>query len=149
MNQNTLESLEVVIAERNALLAEVARLKSMLPIEPWQPAVGIYKINDRGEVISSQSDEMVRLFGLERKDLGVAVNASRELKAFHRLLAYRDEFEPGYRYDDKEKWYVYYNIVSDKWNCSFDGACQDVKVYMSESVADELCDKLNSGEVVL
>ncbi len=146
---NTNESLEVVIAERNALRSEVARLKAMLPIEPWEPAQGIYLIDECGEVISAKSTQKTRAFGLERKDLGVAVNASRELRAFHRLLAYRDELEPGYRYEDQENWYVFYNITSDKWNCSFDGSCRDVKVYMSENVAAELCAKLNSGEVVL
>ena len=144
----TVETLESVIAERNALLAEVARLKGILPVEQWEPAEGIYFIDECGEVISASSTHATRQFGLERSDLGIAIRAAKEIRIHNRLLAYRDEFYP--EYDKKnDRHYVYLMRDSNEF-CSAQTEYDDLcVVYMSRKVAEELCAKLNSGEVVL
>lgn len=148
MNTNEKDTLESVIAERNALRTEVDRLKAMLFIEPWEPEQGIYFINERGEVISSKSRPMTREFGLERKDLGVAVRAAKEIRIHNRMLAYRDEFEPSYKYEEYD-FYIVYDDTENKWSCCYGGGIIIGAVYMSKRVANELVEKLNRGEVVL
>lgn len=76
-----------------------------------------------------------------------------QLRAFAQLLAYVAEFDSEWEadWDDKnqEKWYVYFNIHTNKWDSSFSYTYKGIEVYMSEQCARYLAEKLNSGEVIL
>lgn len=74
----------------------------------------------------------------------------KELLAYSRLLAYRDEFCPiistsntGYNYC------IHYDNVRLKYGYSYNVFLIGFNVYFVEDIAIELCEKLNSGEVVL
>lgn len=67
-----------------------------------------------------------------------------------KLLAYREEFAPGYVVPEigVESWAVWRDC--DAWSCGRYISSRVIgAVYMPEDVARELCRKLNSGEVVL
>jgi hypothetical protein len=76
----------------------------------------------------------------------------KECRATMRLLAYREEFAPGYVVPDSEKrasfvgWYAPYKRYEE---CGHTHTRAAGVVYMPRNVAEGLCRKLNSGEVVL
>lgn len=107
----------------------------------WSPAHGKYHIN-----------KPMTEFGMSRPTKEAAERAAKEMRVYHRLLAYRDEFAPGYKvkfpaemgeasfiYRDSGKYLVGSNSTSNVLGV----------VYMPRAVAQELARKLNEGEVVL
>jgi hypothetical protein len=123
--------------------------------EKWEPKGGKYFIHAGGRVREEISDGLSRKFGVERKTREAAEKARDEMRVFNRLLAYRDEFAPGYAPDwndaTEKKAYVYWSHASaSSWLVGTRGHTQDAgAVYMPFDVAIDLARKLNSGEVVL
>ena len=120
----------------------------------WEPEGGRFSINkDCNCVFESISSPGWRESGLERKTREAAERAAIEMRKFNRLLAYRDEFAPGYEpdwNDETEKTYVFQDRASGKYQVADNIMCQTLcAVYVPFDVALELRRKLNSGEVVL
>lgn len=80
-----------------------------------------------------------------------AEKTTKAIQSYNRLLAYVAEFAPDWEPTGyEEKWFVYFDLVSNRWDCE----CHtDIKisgvVYMPFKVANDLFQKLNSGEVEL
>lgn len=109
-----------------------------------------------GIELNRSSDRNRRLFGnyfLTKQQADEAVEHARKLL---RLRAYVDEFTPAEWEANwnirplNEKCSVYYCHLTKKWSYDRLLNSQDpTAVFMPKSVAEELCRKLNSGEVEL
>ena len=120
----------------------------------WEPEGGLWLVSSGGHAIEYQEFQGARDFGSERKTREAAERAAIEMRKFNRLLAYRDEFAPGYEPDwgnsEEVKTYVFQDHQSGKYHFAINALCKTIgAVYMPDGVARELCRKLNSGEVVL
>ena len=141
--------------ELKLLESGAAAIREQLASMPkqWEPEGGDYFIDPDGLIMDGVSVGNYRSFGTERKTREAAERAAIEMRKFNRLLAYRDEFAPGYEpdwSDDAEKSYVTQCHTSGKYQVADNMLCQTLgAVYMPYDVARELCLKLNSGEVVL
>ena len=145
--ENELKLLESGVAAIREQLAAMPKL--------WEPEGGDFFIAPDGQIIGSgESSYNYRHFGSERKTREAAERAAIEMRKFNRLLAYRDEFAPGYEPDwcaqEEDKHYVFQDRSSGKYQVADNITCQTLgAVYMPFDVAHSLCHKLNSGEVVL
>lgn len=151
----TLEQLEAQVQEMQKALDEAQRmLEDMQKPAKWEPKGGYYYVNDRGAVIFGPTADSHRLAGVEYTTEEAATRAAAAMRIHNRLLAYREEFAPGYAPDwhnlCEDKGYVYY-AHSNGWWVTATNMCTETvgAVYMPKDVAEELCRKLNSGEVVL
>ena len=119
----------------------------------WEPKGGCYYVGIDGGVSAGTPNYKCAEFGIERKTREAAERAAIEMRKFNRLLAYRDEFAPGYEpdwNDETEKTYVFQGHEPGKYQVADNMQCQTLgAVYMPVDVAIELRNKLNSGEVVL
>jgi len=154
MSKELIEKLEAKAAE---LLEVAGELKNATAgkaeIEKWEPEDGDFVFAASGAFYGT-SDSRCRDYGIERKTREQAKSAYEKARTFNRLLAYVDEHAPGWEpewSDIKErKWYVYFDHTNQAWGASFESTLQDAgKVYMPREVAEELANKLNSGEVEL
>jgi len=140
------QRLEELRKQREELTKEIEQLES---IKVWEPEGGDYYVRDNGDVLDCPTDSGTKLFGTERKTREQAEKARDKMRVFNRLLAYVDEFA-----DDSttDKWRIYHisllNNGTYGWHReeSLRSLCT---VYMPKQVAIDLCEKLNSGEVVL
>ena len=141
--------------ELNLLESGAAAIRDQLAATPkqWEPECGSWYVGVAGVPGSGKSTQCCRKFGTERKTREDAERAAIEMRKFNRLLAYRDEFAPGYEpdwSDEVEKSYVFQDRESGKYKVADNIMCQTLgAVYMPYDVANELCRKLNTGEVVL
>ena len=141
--------------ELKLLESGAAAIREQLAAMPkqWDPEGGEWYLNPDGEIKQCTSTTKCRKFGFERKTREAAERAATEMRKFNRLLAYRDEFAPGYEpdwSDEVEKSYVFQDRDSGKYKVADNIMCQTLgAVYMPYDVANELCRKLNTGEVVL
>jgi hypothetical protein len=75
------------------------------------------------------------------------------MRAHNRLLAYRDEVCPDYEpnwNDNSTKYHVSYGAVENRYSVCANAYGRYLGVVcFPEAVAKDLCDKLNSGEVIL
>ena len=141
------------------LLAEVNTLKQLLESIPdekvvWEPKGGLFYIHPRGYVEEMASEDKCRNFGVEYQTRELAEQALEAMRTHNRLLAYKAEFCPEYAPDwssDREdKYYIYLDNTSGKYNTSNNMRQQSVSaVYFPKDIAITLKDKLNSGVVVL
>lgn len=120
----------------------------------WEPQGGEWYIDESGGVRSSSSTPESKHFGTERPTEELAEKAAKQMRIHNRLLAYVHEHVPDYESDwddpEKYKYYVQFNHITGTWYSAYDLYCETAgAVYMSQEVAEDLADKLNSGEVVL
>lgn len=148
------------LEKENAALKEAAALSQPAPPEPvpeWQPESGGWRIHPMGEppykVAIGQPIDAARVFGFSRATEHLALCAANTMRSFNRLLAYRDEAEPGfYAYAGTTYYWVVYDTDDCEWMVQLIPARsrQPQLVYFStESAASDLAAKLNSGEVTL
>ena len=141
--------------ELKLLESGAAAIREQLAAMPkqWEPEGGGWYVSSGGTVRYYDSSRDCKMFGTERKTRESAERAAIEMRKFNRLLAYRDEFAPGYEpdwNDETEKTYVFQARTSGKYQVADNMQCQTLgAVYMPVDVANSLCLKLNSGEVVL
>lgn len=151
----TLEQLEAQVQEMQKALDEAQRmLEDMQKLGRWTPKGGVWRVSGLGEVLYGLAGECARGFGMEYPTEEAATRAAAAMRIHNRLLAYREEFAPGYAPDwhnlCEGKWYVYYAHKKGRWVTAPNTCTETVgAVYMPNDVAEELCRKLNSGEVVL
>ncbi len=119
--------------------------------DKWEPIAGEYFVNIDGEVSCAATNLECKLFGTERQSKEAAERASKEMRIFNRLLAYRDEFDPDFEYDESEEnYYIEQYNGTYSSDCDCDGEYRRIGVvYFSYQVAKLLVYKLNFGEVVL
>lgn len=119
-------------------------------IVPWKPVGGDYYINTAGCVHKSESTQHCSEFGTERPTREQAEKARDEMRVFNRLLAYRDEFDPDFDFEEAGCGSTVYHTGYGYATTTDDLYGRNVgTVYMSKAVAEELCRKLSNGEVVL
>lgn len=152
---SNLEKLNVLISEAETVVAklksEAAELEKTQAKPVWEPKSGGYFISAHGTVQGGGPANTTRLFGVERGTRESADNAVIEMRKFNRLLAYRDEFAPGYKFSSLRMNYrVVFRHSLGEWGHDTNQADETAgAVYMPKDVAIELVRKLNSGEVVL
>ncbi len=117
--------------------------------KPWEPKGGKWYISIVGAALEDWSDPLVASFGMERGTKEQAEQAAVAMRRFNRLLAYRDEFAPGYifQYGGLNHYIFAQDHLWLVGSTSLNNS--PANVYFPEHVADELCRKLNSGEVIL
>lgn len=86
-----------------------------------------------------------------KHDAIIAARSSRITNACLDLQAYRDEFAPGYVVPPVgESVWTPYQDTHGEWSALYHMAYRSpTSIYMPEDICRALCDKLNSGEVVL
>ena len=120
----------------------------------WKPQSGEWYVETSGKVSMGVSIKRTQFFGVERQTEEEAEYAARQMRIHNRLLAYVAEFDKDWKADwtnaDQDKYFVYYNYGINEYDTDWHATvCLTGIVYMSEECAEELCRKLNSGEVVL
>lgn len=110
-------------------------------LKPWKPKGGQWECHWSSTVEA----------GFHRDDMDQALQATKEIRTYARLLSYRDEFDPGFVW---KHGYDNFSIVWDNrdgcWECIHDRIyCRTGVVYMSSKVAEELVAKLRTGKVKL
>lgn len=137
---------------------ELERAKAALAYEErkhWEPLGGRYYVTASGVVGSSTSTEDCRNFGLEYPTEEQAEKAARYMRPRNRLLNYvigeqAATYEPNWEDGDERKGYVYYNYDTGRYDTAFTCRVERLgTVYMPVPVAEELAERLNSGEVAL
>lgn len=123
-------------------------------VEQWEPKGGEYYITCDGfieKTTISDSNLNKNLFGNLFSTKSQAERAARNMRTFNRLLAYVDEFDPEYEWRCGEaNYYIIVDSNTNKFEYDYDAFLYKTgMVYMSQEVAQELCRKLNSGEVIL
>ena len=74
---------------------------------------------------------------------------SKAMRQFNRLLAYKDEFDPDYEWEEDTSNYCIY-INRGKWYCDATiWTNSSTNIYFSQKQAKILVDKLNKGSVIL
>ena len=158
-----LESVRIIQVENNVDILCRARVDFYLSVDElkeltwtkpapkkWEPRGGTWWISILGKVGIGDSGEKARNFGVERETKEQAEKAAIEMRKFNRLLAYRDEFAPGFEYiNGGENWFVF--LANGKtWEAGLESHCfNPTTVYMPEIVARDLARKITVGEVVL
>ena len=126
----------------------------------WEPQSGEWYVETSGKVSFGHSIKRTQSFGIERQTEEEAEYAARQMRIHNRLLAYVAEFDKGWKADwtngaSQDKYFVYYNYGINEYDINeyctgcHVTVCLTGIVYMSKECAEELCRKLNSGEVVL
>ena len=148
--QKQIEEMKQRIAEMEAL---VSNQQEKVEVKQWQPIGGEWWVDSEGDVLAGMSIDETRQFGMERPTKEQAEKARDEMRVYHRLLAYVHEHAPDYEYNpDDDNYYIENNLDEGVGYYRIDWDCNYKRVglvYMPEDVAEELCRKLNSGEVVL
>lgn len=115
--------------------------------EQWEPKGGDYEIYGDLETGTNAPQESYRLAGSQRPTRELAQTAAKELRKFHRLLAYVHEHAPGH--DVSGEGYSVYKSAGE-YSKVFNDGDQDLgAITMPRDVAEKLADDLNSGRVVL
>ena len=121
----------------------------------WKPQSGEWYVETSGKVSIGEPKKRTQFFGVERQTEEEAEYAARQMRMHNRLLAYVAEFDKDWKADwtynaNQDKHFVCYNYGINEyctgWHVT---VCLTGIVYMSKECAEELCRKLNSGEVVL
>lgn len=148
------QQLQQEIADLQKQLEEKQKALSAMP-EKWEPKGGKFSIDHNGTVtyVASQSD--CQEFGTEYATREQAEKAAKAMRAHNRLLAYVAEFVTcGWEADwldaEQAKYYVSFSCKHMCWDPMVARETLSVGVvYMPRYAAEDLCNKLNSGEVEL
>jgi len=146
---NKLQRIEEMEKQLAALRAEV---EQEAKVKRWEPGEGDFIYGWRG--VMEFKTSKTRDFGIERETKEQAEADYKLARAYNRLLAYKSEFDadfvPDWDVQNQRKYFIYYDNDTNKWGCAYRNKLQDLGiVYFSEQAAEDLCNKLNSGEVVL
>lgn len=127
-------------------------------VEKWEPKFGEFTLSFnmqpvfvKDHVKSQENLKFLRESGMLRGTYGQAERAAKKMRSFNLLLAYVDEFDPDFEFTIGEtNCYIEINHNKIEYEVSYSYDFESLStVYMSEEVAQELCRKLNSGEVCL
>ena len=120
----------------------------------WEPQSGEWYVETSGKVSMGWSIKRTQFFGVERQTEEEAEYAARQMRIHNRLLAYVAEFDKDWKADwtnaDQDKYFVGFDHVTNEYYTNKRTCSRTIgQVYMSKECAEDLCRKLNSGEVVL
>ena len=123
-------------------------------VTKWEPQRGEWYVSAFGIVYNDYSVGETQFYGVERQTEEEAQYAAQQMRIHNRLLAYVAEFDKGWKADwtnaDQSKYFVDFNHVTNEYYANKRVCSRTIgQVYMSKECAEELCSKLNSGEVVL
>lgn len=158
LKRNTYRQSAVIDAmqKENAALRNGGTLVGTAPVvEQWEPKLGPWYISQGGTVRRVVSNPLpnTAAFGVYRDTEDQARGAAAAMRAYNRLLAYRDKVEPNFYQVKGDKYYwVYYDVDGEVWDVQPvpESSRQVHIVYFANRVcAESLAKKLNSGEVVL
>ena len=146
---NKLQRIEEMEKQLAALRAEVEQEAKP---KRWEPKGGGLSYGAFGT--RKLATTATRDFGIERQTKEQAEADYRLARAYNRLLAYKAEFDadfvPDWGDEGQKKCCVYFQYDRQRFEYWFNNNYQLLTVvYFSEQAAKDLCDKLNSGEVVL
>lgn len=130
-----LDQHKAIKAQISVFNKEIEELENPKHVS-WEPKGGRYYITSDLSVNTGSTTSSHRLSGMERTTKEQAKSAANELRRFARMLAYRDEFAPGYVFDSSDDDNAFVSL------CGID-------VYMPLDASKELDKKLKSGEVAL
>lgn len=147
---NKLQRIEEMEKQLAALRAEVEQEAKS---KRWEPKGGDWYYSSLGAK-HHETTQGCRDFGIERQTKEQAEADYKLARAYNRLLAYKAEFDADFVPDwgniKQEKCCVYFDHDSKRFDCLTHLVWQTLMVvYFSEQAAKDLCNKLNSGEVVL
>ena len=137
-----------LLIQRASIDAQLAELN----IQNWNPKGGYYYITSNGWIDEVETSEQSRNFGTERETEEEAEQAIEKMKIFNRLLAYKDEFDPGYIFTPhKSNYYVYLDRREDVWHYGNDTVCENpTSIYFSsKELVEDLIKKLHYKLVTL
>ncbi len=147
------KQLQQEIAELQKQLEEKQKALAAMP-DKWEPNKGIWFVNSIGEVVEGRYD-LSNNFGCVYATREQAEKAAKAMRAHNRLLAYVAEFVTcGWEADwldaEQSKYYVSFSCKHMCWNPMVARETMPVGVvYMPRYAAEDLCEKLDSGEVEL
>lgn len=147
---------------KDELLKEIAELRtrigvlenkiSELPeaITPWEPKAGPWYVSPLGVVEQTESYPERCEFGVERSSKELAENAAIEMRKFNRLLAFRDEFAPGFAPDMGAACFIGFVPHTGLWTVFWSNErYAPLTVLFPKDIAEKAAQMLNSGELVL
>lgn len=138
--QQEIEALQKQLEEKQRALAAMP--------DKWEPKGG-WCIDVEGDILTCD-EGLFADFGNCFKSYEQAEKAAKAMRAHNRLLAYVAEFAPDYKFKFREKnWSVFYDEAKKLWVVDWITVGYVGAVFMPCDVANELCRKLNSGEVEL
>jgi hypothetical protein len=143
-----IENLKTTIV---TLQQQLEKLEAEQKAKKWEPKAGKFRTTTSGAVLEAYNSDADISYGGERDTEEAAVERFKEMRRFSRLLAYRDEFAPGYKFVKNQANYaVAFNVEREQWTaapfyCTQFGAA----VWFPRYVAKAIVEKLNSGEVEL
>lgn len=141
------QQLQQEIAELQKQLEEKQKALSAMP-DKWEPKGGGFTIDLDGMVEQFNRSSKRAEFGIEYATREQAEKAAKAMRAHNRLLAYVAEF--AQYHSGVENSYVAKRDDSTGWDHIMNATrSKAVTVYMPHSMAKELAEKLNSGEVEL
>lgn len=147
---NKLQRIEEMEKQLAALRAEVEREEKP---KQWDPKGGEWYYASNG-AMTGVTNKKTRDYGIERQTKEQAEADYELARAYNRLLAYKAEFDadfvPDWDDEGQKKFCVYMDHRSQRFEYFYNDSHYTLTaVYFSEQAAKELCDKLNTGEVVL
>lgn len=143
-----IENLKTTIA---TFQQQLEKLEAEQKVKKWEPKAGKYRCLTNGIVADALNCEGDLDIGAERDTKEAAAERFKEMRRFSRLLAYRDEFAPGYKFVKNQANYsVAFNAESEQWTAApYYWVQIGAAVWFPKDVAEALIKKLNSGEVEL
>lgn len=144
-----LQRIEEMERQLAALKAEVAQETKQ---KQWEPEGGEYLCHHTGFIVDSNEDDFAsKVNGCVYKTENQAEKAAAAMRTHNRLLAYVAEFAPDWEpvFGGGKEFYVGYFPELEEYGVDSHYVKSLGAVYMPKHVAEELCRKLNSGEVVL
>lgn len=150
LTKEQIEALRALSVE----LADKLEAGESVTLEPppkvWEPQSGAFSVGGDGKVFDGVANEQYREHGNERQTREAAERLARDQRIFNRLHAYREEFAPGYVVPPVGQMACFVWKGESEWELASDVSYHlPTAIYMPEAVCQDLCDKLNSGEVVL
>lgn len=139
------ELLQIIQDSTNdlaGLLAEESLARQVKSrIEPWKAKDYLY----------TEQFNRTRKWFLTRPTQGLANKAAAEVASYAKLLAYRDEFCPDYKFKfDEDNYCIYYDNTEQIYHIETYTSCKDLgRIYFDESTARKLCKALNNGSFTL
>lgn len=154
--EQRIKRLERRIVEMQELIDQLGG-NNRREVLTWTPKGGDWFVNILGRVMDrvdsfTRRDAIQAIeFGITRPTKYQAEKAAESMRVHNRLLAYRDEFDPGYKWTHhEENTFICYDMDEKRYRCNTNCfSYMPDGVYMSKRVADELVEKLNNGSVVL
>jgi hypothetical protein len=142
-------------SNRNDLYPEIVEVQKK---KKWKPEGGYYFIRGDGSIgmarkIPNDAPDYYKEEGRTYPTQKLAEKARKMIRPYQRLVAYVLEhapnWQPDWKDDEKYKTSVVYDHDFERWEVCGTKFSEYCTLYMPKDVAEELCNKLNSGEVEL